>query len=196
MPNNKPRLGFGGKIIRINEETIEKHMSKELQRWKNTPAPKSVEGEQRGVLEDKEIALLLANICVAWPHLEDEMISVLRKLLGVQNGDLNTARLIFTSLVNQKVRIDVMRDLLEGSWHNRDKSEVYDEILNEFKKLNDLRNKYVHGRWWTHESGDTYLQSDNSACITHVEIRKVTKKEMQLYFDRINALWQKILFGT
>ncbi len=171
-------------------------MKKELKRWKNTQAPELVTGEQRGVIEDKEIELLLANVCVVWPHLEDAMISVLRKLLGVQSADLNTARLIFTSLVNQKVRIDVMRKLLEGSWHNRDKGEVYDEILNEFKKLNGLRNKYVHGRWWTHESGDTYLQSDNSTYFTHVELHKVTKKEMQLFLKRINGLHGKLLFWS
>ncbi len=178
-------------------ETIEEHMDKKLQRWKQSPSPKPVvTGERRGVIEDKEISLLLANIYVAWPHLEDEMISVLDKLLGVERGDLNTARLIFTSLVNQKVRIDVMRDLLEGSWHNRDKDEIYDEILNEFKKLNELRNKYVHGKWWTHENGDTYLQSDNSLSFRYAQPRKVTKKELQLFFERINALWGKVMFGS
>lgn len=172
-------------------------MSKPLRRWTNArPARTMPTGQGSGSIKDPEIAELLGRICVAWPHFEDEMISVFQDLLGVQHGDHDTARLLFTAVVNQKIRIDLMCELLERSRHNRDKSEKYDFIIEEFKKLNELRNKYVHGRWWTHESGNTYLQSDNSVLFTHVEYRKVTKKELQSFLDRLNVLWRKVSFGA
>ena len=139
---------------------------------------------------------LLGRIYVAWPHFEDEMISVFHALLGVKEGSfLDTARLLFTAVVNQKIRIDLMRNLLERSWHNRSKGAEYDAIIDEFKQLNDLRNKYVHGRWWTHENGDTYIQLDNSVFLPHAEYRKVTKKELQTFMNRLYALWDKLLFA-
>ena len=168
---------------------------KTLRRWKNTAFEHSVPaGGRTGLVDNKEIAALLAQLCVAWPHFEDQMISVFRDLLGSQRGDSETARLVFTSLVNQKIRIDLMRALLERSRLNKDKGVVYDEVLDEFKKLNDLRNRYVHGRWWTHENGDTFLQSDNSVPFTHVKYRKVTAKELQLFLSRLKTLWGRVLF--
>lgn len=121
------------------------------------------------------------------------MITVFRKLLGLKDSDLNTARLLFTSLVNQKIRIDLMRQLLERSWHNRDKGQAFDQVIDEFKKLNDLRNKYVHGRWWTHEDGHTFLQVDNSVLHSHVEYHRVTKRELESFLTRLYELWRNVL---
>lgn len=118
------------------------------------------------------------------------MVGIFNRLLGLPTGDYDTARLIFHALVNQKIRIDVMRNLLERSLHNRAKSDEYDAIIKEFKKLNDLRNGYVHGLWWTHENGDTHLQSDNSVFSSHAQYRKVTSKELQAFIDRLNTLWR------
>jgi hypothetical protein len=144
-------------------------------------------------MDNKEIATLFGQLCVAWPHFEDQMISVFRSLLGVQRGDSETARLLFTSIVNQKVRIDLMRVLLERGRQNKDRGMDYDFILSEFKQLNDLRNKYVHGRWWTHENGDTYLQSDNSVPSFQIRYRKVTARELEAFMQRLNGLWQRVL---
>jgi hypothetical protein len=163
-------------------------------RWSNAPIDTSTQtGTRRGCIENKEIAALLVQLCVAWSHFEDQMISVFHDLLGNPQGDIETARLILTSLVNQKIRIDLMQALLEYSRLNRDKGEVYDEILDEFRKLNNLRNRYVHGLWWTHENGDTFLQSDNSVPLTHVKYQKVTVKDLQSFLTRLNALWQLVL---
>ncbi|HWQ94617.1 MAG TPA: hypothetical protein VN418_03840 [Gammaproteobacteria bacterium] len=169
-------------------------MPKTPQRWTNAPPPKAITGERRGRLEDADLAMLLGQVLVAWAHFEDQMISFFEKLLGVQHGNLDTARLIFYALVAQKIRIEVMRKLLQKARHNKSKGKRYDEILDEFEKLNTMRNKYVHGLWWTHENGDTHLQLDNSAFFTHVEYRKVTKKELEGFLSRLNTLWAKVLF--
>jgi hypothetical protein len=168
-------------------------MVKEIRRWKNRPPPDTPPGQRSGVISDPEIATLLGRIYVAWPHFEDQMITVFRKLLGLKDSDLDTARLLFTSLVNQKIRIDLMRQLLERSWHNRDKGQTFDHVIDEFKKLNDLRNKYVHGRWWTHEDGHTFLQVDNSVLHSHVEYQRVTKRELESFLARLYELWRNIL---
>ena len=156
--------------------------TKAKRRWTNAQrAVSTPPGELKGAIGDPEIAGLLGRICVAWPHLENEMISVFGELLGVARDDSWTPRLAFTAIINQKTRIDVMRELLERSPHNTGKSDEYDFFIDEFKKLNDLRNKYVHGRWWTHDSGDIYLQSDNSESFAQAEYRKVTVKELWTY---------------
>ncbi|MEK7874875.1 MAG: hypothetical protein AAB325_01645, partial [Pseudomonadota bacterium] len=110
--------------------------------------------------------------------------------MGVQNYE--NGRLIFTAIVNQKIRIDVMRTLLHRSRVNRQMDRIFDEIIDEFQRLNDLRNNYVHGRWWTHENGDTYLQIDNSELPTHVVYRKVTKSELEDYSQRLALFGGKV----
>ena len=120
------------------------------------------------------------------------MIMVFDRLLGLAPSNIETARLLFTTVVNQKIRIDLMRELLERSRHNRGKGPEFDRVLDEFKKLNSLRNEYVHGRWWTHESGETYLQSDNSVLSSHARYRKVNKRELHAFLVRLSALSAKI----
>jgi hypothetical protein len=168
-------------------------MPKTPQRWINAPTPRAATGERSGVLKDDAIVVLLGQILVAWSHFEDQMVSVFQKLLGVQHGNLDTARLTFYSLVNQQIRIKVMRELLQKARHNMGIGGEYDEIIDEFAKLNTLRNKYVHGLWWTHSNGDTHLQLDNSVFFTHVEYRKVTEKELEGFLIRLNTLWSRVL---
>ena len=122
---------------------------------------------------------------VAWPHTEDLMIKVFERLIGVDVHNHENGRLIFTAIVNQKIRIDLMRTLLHRSRVNRDMDQIFDTVIDEYQRLNDLRNKYIHGRWWTHENGDTYLQVDNSEQLTHVVYRKVTTKELEDYCQRL-----------
>ena len=149
-------------------------------------------GERRGAIENAEIAALLAKIVVAWPHIEDLMIKVFERLIGVDVHNHENGRLIFTAIVNQKIRIDLMRTLLHRSRVNRDMDQIFDTVIDEYQRLNDLRNKYIHGRWWTHENGDTYLQVDNSEQLTHVVYRKVTTKELEDYCQRLALFGGKV----
>ena len=167
--------------------------AKTIQRWKNTPPSKTIAGSKEGIVKDATIAKLIGEILVAWPHFEDEMISVFHNLLGAKLGDLETARLIFSTLVNQRVRIKVMQQLLTRSRLNKDKKEDYEIILSEFEKLNDQRNKYVHGLWWTHESGDTYIQTDNSVFFTHAIYQKITKADLEFFLKRLNNLRLQVI---
>jgi len=85
---------------------VNKPMGKTQRRWTNAPPERTTPtGVKRGLIENPEIAVLFGRICVAWPHFEEEMISVLGDLLAVQRGDLDTARLVFTAIVNQKIRV-------------------------------------------------------------------------------------------
>ena len=40
-----------------------------------------------------------------------------------------------------------MRALLQKAPHNAHLSKEYDEIIDEFKSINQIRNDYVHGVW-------------------------------------------------
>ena len=177
----------------INAMSSRSTPRKSPKRWTNAPPKQSLPGSRRGSLEDPEISALLLKTLVNWPHLEDQMISVFQDLLGIPKSDLDSARLLFTALVNQKIRIHVMRELLERSRRNRSVSGDYDAVLKEFEALNGIRNKYVHGLWWTHENGETHLQLDNSAFFAHAEYHLVTLGEVQTFWERLDALWWKTI---
>jgi hypothetical protein len=168
-------------------------MPKAPQRWTGAPKERVVHGQREGRVADPAIASLLGQILVAWPHFENAMVSVFERLLGVQRGNFDAARLVFYALVAPKTRIDVMRKLLQEGHLNAKKGNEYDEVIDEFEKLNGLRNKYVHGRWWTHETGDTHLQLDNSAFFTQVQYRKVSKHELEEFLSRLSALWSRVM---
>jgi hypothetical protein len=171
------------------------NVKKKIRRWalQESQSLKSLPGVNKGVVEDEGIAHILGDIVVSWSHLEDAMTVVFHNLLGAKEHDPSTARLIFTSLVSQKIRIDVMRSLLEKSAKNQSRGEEYDEIIDEFSRLNKQRNEYIHGRWWTYENGDTYIQLDNSSHLGCAELTKVSIDDMQSFLSRLTLLLVKIL---
>lgn len=121
------------------------------------------------------------------------MILIFCKLIGTKLEDSASGRLIFTAIINQQTRIAVMRALLEKSDLNKDKGDEFDEIIDEFKKLNELRNKYVHSLWWTHESGDTYIQTENDDWFGFsIEYKRVTAKELSECLVRMHQLAGRI----
>jgi hypothetical protein len=172
-------------------------MSKPLEtpkkRWANRVKPIPLWGGRKGIIADAEILSLLGTVCFRWAHAENAMIKIFGQLINASDH-LHTPRLIFTAIINQRARIDVMRKLLEGSPYNNKKGSDYDHIITEFRKLNELRNSYVHGLWWTHENGTTYLQSDNSVFGLDENFRKVTAKELQEYLDRLNKWLGSVYF--
>ena len=145
-------------------------------------------------MDNVHIATLLSRILVLWPHLEDLMVGVFDRLVGTKPENYENGSLLFYAIVNQKTRIDLMRRLLQRGRSNRNRSSTYDDIIDEFQRLNDLRNRYIHGRWWTHQDGDTYLQVDNSEQPTHVGYRKVTVKELEDFCARCGSLSTTLCF--
>lgn len=88
------------------------------------------------------------------------MTRVLRELIGAPQ--LEVASEMFHALLAQNTRLPVMRALLQNTTANAGKSADYDAILDEFKRLNDQRNQFIHGYWYTHaETDHVYLCKSN-----------------------------------
>ncbi|MCW5698765.1 MAG: hypothetical protein KIT00_02875 [Rhodospirillales bacterium] len=152
------------------------------------PSDPHPDGGYCNAITNPVFSQLLGEIASLWPHVEDVMIAVLGDLAG---ADRDAARKIFRSIVNQKARIDVMRALLERSRINRTKSGDYDAIIDEFKALNDERNKYVHGFWMTHkDSGRVFFDEISDAHLVMAR-REIKGPEMQRIIDRMeNLIWR------
>jgi hypothetical protein len=112
-------------------------------------------GGYAGGIKDPAFAAKFGEMASLWPHIEDNMIDVLTELLG---GDYGLpSRQIYRSIISPQARIKVLRSLLQRTEMNQSKDKIYDEILDKFSSLNDLRNTYLHGLWHTHESGRVFF---------------------------------------
>ena len=88
-----------------------------------------------------------------------------------------------------------MTTLLEHSRQNRNKGRGYDDILKLFGKANDTRNEYLHGLWYTHESGETFLQKPTVDQMGLGPMKPVTAKAMDTYIKQLMQL-QTLVYLT
>jgi hypothetical protein len=147
-------------------------------------------GNYSGGIHNTEIAVRLANIVANFVHLEERMSFVLAILLGASHEE--PAKYVLRSIKSPKARIDVMKALLTEAPSNVQRDSSYDEIIDEFADINNLRNGFVHGIWWTHESGRVFLSrflDDFQGMVA----REVKPHEMDQLLARMHALTQKIL---
>lgn len=152
------------------------------------------DGGIAGALLNPQGAQLVGEIVAAWVHLEEGIIDFLALLLGQSNR--NAADPIFRSIMAPRVRIDMMRRLLQASPINKDRGPEYDEILDEYEALNRLRNDYVHGHWFTGlKSGGMSLSppSADSIPMRFLTRRVVTVPQIANVRDRIQRLYTQIL---
>jgi hypothetical protein len=91
-------------------------------------------------------AVAIGQMTGVWPSVEEQMVGIFMILTGIK--DLQSARQVFRSIINEQIRIKIMRNMLERSPAHTDKGQIYDEIIDEFHALGGIRNKYVHGLWW------------------------------------------------
>jgi len=140
-----------------------------------------------GGVSDPAILALLGKFIVTWNHAEHMMIVVFEHLLNLANN-FDTAKLIFTSIINAQTRIEMMRTLLESGVNNANKSADFDALLDEFAKLNKLRNTYVHGLWFTNEkSGRACIKLDMTEFMPSIDnFQVVTQRELELLIERAN----------
>ena len=92
-----------------------------------------------------KFALAIGRLATVWPYVEERMVGLFTELLDIPGKQ--SGRLIFRSIINQNIRITVMRNLLEKSPHHKDKTAYFDELIDEFASLNVARNTYLHGLW-------------------------------------------------
>ena len=140
---------------------------------------------------DPDIAREIGVIMGRWTHIEERMIWVFQQVLGLK--DKITARQVFRSIINQKTRLEIMRNLLERSPLHQKTEKYFDDVINEFAALNSLRNTYVHSLYWTEQSGEVYIEEVKAEFMTFLTGRKVTLNELRAMLDRMNELSQKLL---
>ena len=133
---------------------------------------------------------LVGQIVALWPHIDEGMVHVFRELLGVT--DETPVRAAFLSIVNAQARVRVLRNLLRQSRANATKGAAFDELIDEYVALNDLRNTYVHGLWSirkTAEEGEgMYLSSPVLDDANPPHHRPVSPEELQAAADRMLQL--------
>jgi len=85
-----------------------------------------------------------------------------------------------------------MRAMLEKSPKHKDKTLFFDEIIEEFSKLNKQRNKYVHGLWWTLEGTRSFVEEETDTYDSYLQRREVTLQEITEIAVRLTALVDKL----
>jgi hypothetical protein len=144
---------------------------------------------KRGILND-DFARLVGRITACWPHVEEQMICVLRDLIA---GHAQVpARQVFRSIVSEAVRIRIMTSLLEHSPVNASKGKFYDEIIFAFRVLNNKRNECVHGLWWTRDDGKMFVTKESIQDYTLGKGRHVRIREMETLLKKMLALINKL----
>jgi hypothetical protein len=108
------------------------------------------EGQYAAGIDNEKFATIFGQILATWVHVEDMMIEVLKDLIG---GTSAPARQIFHSMTSNTARKKIMLACLQRSQLNAKKADIYEDIIKRFADLNDTRNTFIHGLWYTHESG-------------------------------------------
>lgn len=111
-------------------------------RWSYTKKENGLpEGLFQMDLTNDKFIHALGRIASLWPHTEARMLGIFSTLLHPDAGVAPTRQLYY-SIVNAQIRIQIMKNVLEGSFRNRGKGAEYDDIIDEYAALNTLRNKY------------------------------------------------------
>jgi hypothetical protein len=147
-------------------------------------------GSYNAAITNVAFGATFGHMASLWVHIEDRMIDVLTELLG-GNAAL-PSRQIFRSIVAVQARIKVMRRLLQRTELNDKKDKIYDEVINEFAALNDSRNAFLHGLWYTHESGNVYFVEESVDDLSVFHAREVTAQEIEILINRMIELEDRI----
>lgn len=156
----------------------------------NIPSGSGPDGHWMAELQDPEIVSALGEAASRWAHLEDNMIYLMGFLLGPDRT--LPARLIYRTFSGPSYRIRLMQTLLQETVHNKEKGPEYDWMIEEFGKLSTLRNDYIHGLWWTHESGQTYLQAESDRDYSFLKAELTTAMDLKRFSARIAYLQMRI----
>ena len=143
-------------------------------------------------LEGQEAALEFTLLVTEFTHLEHTMERVLSLIM---KSDEMTAAHVMRSIVSANARIQLMRNLLERARHNSDKTSEYDEIIEEYSKINTNRNEFVHARWYTNiQSGKIFIikRSDDKLIVDIAAKKEFDVKEFKSVRTRILNLTNKI----
>jgi hypothetical protein len=153
------------------------------------------DGDYGTGLYNEPFITLIGQIATQWPHVEDVMIGILSDLLGnapIRGRTTGPARQIFRAVLSNRARTKIMASLLEKASINRNKDPFYDDVIEEFDKLNGKRNAYLHGLWYTHGSGKVFLSEQSLDDFHFFDAREVKVGELEDVLDRMGTLLTKV----
>ena len=149
----------------------------------------AIPGQYEAGIKNDKFALLFGQTVATWVHVEDLMIQVLQDLLGSRSAP---ARQIFHSVVSNKARQSLMLACLQRSKINIHKTDLYEEIISQFSNLNAQRNSFLHGLWYTHDSGCVFLSESAVNDFHYIDAREVRIEELENMNKAMGVLSQAI----
>lgn len=152
--------------------------------------PEMPQGGAVGTINDPDIALALARVVSSFVHLEAQLASPLAELAGC---DMQTAGYMLRAIKSPRGRVDLLRELLTKAPRNKERVAAWDELIAEFWRINGRRNAYVHGYWWTHEDGSTWLAEEAEHGISMLAARAVSGQELEQLSAEIGACLLRVV---
>ena len=148
-------------------------------------------GTLKAGIHNNELLFAVGFIGTYWPHTEELMSAFFGELLGIE--DESSARQVFRSIVNQRVRITIMKTMLEKSPAHQSKTAVFDEIIAEYSSLNSARNTYLHGLWYTANDNRVYLEEATDDYDRFLDSREVKVREVEALIKRVGVFNKRLL---
>ncbi|MEO8758272.1 MAG: hypothetical protein ABI398_11055 [Devosia sp.] len=144
-------------------------------------------------MSDPGMLEVYGRAIMTWPVVEDAMSHVLGELIGTNDHEI--ASEIFHALLAQNTRLPVMLALLQNTRTNATKAEDFDQMLSEFKRLNDERNRLIHSYWFTHRGTDTVYCCPSGSALPHAmrKGRVVTQETLVAFLNAESALMRRAL---
>jgi hypothetical protein len=173
MSKRRIESGRAAKAVAPKDSQVQKKVPK---RFIKPTGEDAVPGRYEAGIKNDKFALLFGQTVATWVHVEDQMIQVLQDLLGSRSAP---ARQIFHSVVSNKARQSLMLACLQRSKINIRKTDLYEEMILQFSRLNSQRNSLVHGLWYTHETGRVYLSAGAVDDFHYIDAREVKIEELE-----------------
>lgn len=131
-------------------------------------------------------AALLGRIAGSMPQVEDLMADLTARLLG---DPAMPGRAVFRGLASDGERVRVLRALLEDTPGNIAKGADFDAAIAGYAAARRRWRTYVHGLWYTHENGRTFLAAPGRAdAATFLVAREVRTAELTAELARLTEL--------
>jgi hypothetical protein len=148
-------------------------------------------GVYRAGIWDTNYAVALGTMVASWSHLEENFLYVFHSITGGMHE--RVTRIIFRSILSQESRIRIPREILEKSPYHYKTDVEFDEMIDEFASRTNARNKFIHGMWYTHDSGKVYIiNSSEDPTLVGTHKRHVPLKEITDLLLRTQNLSNRI----
>jgi hypothetical protein len=130
-------------------------------------------------------AALLGRIAGLMPQVDELMADLTARLLG---DAALPGRTIFRGLAGDEQRMKVLRALLGQAPGNANRADIEAAIAG-YQGARRRWRAYLHGLWYTHENGRTFLAAPGGAdAATFLVAREVKATELEAELARLTAL--------